>query len=127
MSELLPCPFCGEDEPESLKVTKKVRQPIIASQVECLNCGARGPTHYDGESPKSAREGAIWNWCNERTNVAPDAMLAKAREDGESARLRALASGLQGLATDLRGGEDEADELLGEVITTLRALAEVEA
>jgi hypothetical protein len=120
MSELLPCPFCGEDEPESLKVTKKVRQPIIASQVECLNCGARGPTHYDGESPKSAREGAIWNWCNERTNVPPASVQ-------DAARLRALASGLQGLATDLRGGQDEADELLGEVITTLRALAEVEA
>lgn len=61
-----PCPFCGEDEPESLTITKKVRQPIIMAQVECLNCGARGPQHYDGDGPESARDGAIWVWDKER-------------------------------------------------------------
>ena len=64
------CPFCGENEAESLVVTSKTVQPIIAAQVECLNCGARGPLHYNIEGPKSADEGAVWVWDNERVGVS---------------------------------------------------------
>lgn len=56
------CPFCGDDA-ESLTVTcKDVKPGIRKSKIECLNCGASGPDHYDGESAESARIGAWYQW-----------------------------------------------------------------
>ena len=66
MSDMKLCPFCGEDEQEALTIVLECAQPIIRSQVECLNCGARGPVHYNGECIKSAKEGAVYVWDNER-------------------------------------------------------------
>lgn len=65
MSELKKCPFCNE-EAESLICTCRTKTnsegtTIIASSIECLNCGASGPQAY-ARDEVSAREDAAYTW-----------------------------------------------------------------
>lgn len=66
-----PCPFCGMTEPEMLtvEVCTTNRYGTWKSYCECQNCGAVGPTHWNGDSEESAREGAIYSW-NDRVVIA---------------------------------------------------------
>ena len=57
LNELLPCPFCGGNEPE-------VKDEDLQLYVECTHCGARGEYSYFGASSyNDAYEGVkkLWN------------------------------------------------------------------
>lgn len=57
-----PCPFCGSDG-EYLEHSQQWVGNARKTTVECLNCGAVGPLHFNRESDESAKEGAqfVWN------------------------------------------------------------------
>lgn len=47
MSDLKPCPFCGESKPLIVHLEGTILHP--AYQVECGNCGARSPWSDKGD------------------------------------------------------------------------------
>jgi len=68
------CPFCKE-EGEFLRVITKQPGTTIQAYVDCRNCGARGPTHYNNESIEDATDGAWFSW-----NDRPIASLSERRK-----------------------------------------------
>lgn len=67
MSELLPCPFCGEHDPKFLLEHQQDGWPVIA----CDNCGASGPRiHSDKDRAKqdwNRRASVQDEWVNLKT------------------------------------------------------------
>ena len=61
-NELKPCPFCGTPQEDGMLVIEVTLTTRWKSHVECENCGAAGPMHWDGDGADSARDGAAYVW-----------------------------------------------------------------